>query len=1159
MNPDHARSDECFAQLLDEYEELLADALSPAEALAALRSRRTGFPGCLDNLATVLRLVERVWPAPPQYPAGEHTPGCPPRPDAQELEIKQTAPGFPVVPGYELLGELGRGGMGVVYQARQIRLGRLVALKVVRAGGQADERELRRFRDEAEAMACLQHPNIAQVYEVGDWYSDEVGVPLPYLTMELVEGVNLAQYLAGAALDSRQAAALVETLARALQYAHEHGVIHRDLKPANVLVVNGGIPSQSECGSADYRGVKIVDFGLAKRLDAASLTQSGTMLGTPAYMAPEQTDGLRPDCGPAVDVYALGTVLYESLAGRPPFQAATPLEILDCVRSQEALPPSRLNPRVSRDLDIICLKCLQKEPKKRYPSAGQLADDLRRFLSGEPIRARQAGAAERCWRWCRRRPAVAALLAVFVAAFAGVTWFWRDAVAEQQLAETHARKARENEERAREGERRAETSAAVAYQALGELTHLVTTPFPGKSEDEVHLRLRGLEKVIDHLVRLGAERDGSRAQRFMLANTCTMLGTYCRLHRQWHKGQPVLEAACRYWRALREDEPVDVNLREGLATASKELGHVLANQGRREAALGAYREAHALWGGLARECGECRQEVFELEAVTCISSLLVADGRLQDAILFLESRDVDLTRLSRRGASEGRLGHAVLHLRVNLGDLHVRVGRPEQAIQTWAHALTQAAWRLEKEPADVELESEMGRCCQRFMDLGYDPRSRAWDASDPVLVRMLESQRAHLFRAARNNAREGGLAHALARLWMNLGERHLRQGHPEQAIQAWADALVHFVRLVEKNPGSMGLQNELVHCCGRLVQLGCEPRHHAAIAPIFEGPGNPFSTLFPLCSQHASLNDLMATILDYPRRLQPTGHKDMAGLAAYQELAAKQRQRIRERPADRGAAAVLLATLTILADQARLLRLEDSGGHARAAAGLIRELTLSCESEDEWLQTVLARRALEVSVYLRHAGDLQCSLQMAEQARDIFRRLWLAQPSQLLYGVGLSDAWSEIAKTSWQFGWRDQTCITFERALDAARVAHAQAPSVRKYQQVLSDRYHRLGRFLCEDGRWLEAGMCFLERPWLTWDDARRLEDVARELAELAAEMGKRERSVAEEAARHTYLVHSARCKQRASELASGRKPGHSLPSLPAGLPDAAKQASGHK
>jgi tetratricopeptide (TPR) repeat protein len=300
----------------------------------------------------------------------------------------------PTVPGYTILGELGRGAMGVVYKAQQKGLNRLVALKMMLAGGHAGAEQLARFHTEAKAVARLQNPNIVQIYDVGECDG------LPYFSLEFVDGGTLHDRLGGKTQPPKDAARMIETLARAMDCAHQLGIIHRDLKPANVLMTANGI-------------LKISDFGLAKRLEGedSGQTRSGTLMGTPSYMSPEQARGDIRDIGPAADQYALGAMLYEMLTGRPPFQGASILDTLEQVRTHEPVPPSRLQPTVPRDLETICLRTLQKEPRKRYTTTADLAEDLRRFHAGEPILARPVGKIERTWRWCKRNPKVAVLTA----------------------------------------------------------------------------------------------------------------------------------------------------------------------------------------------------------------------------------------------------------------------------------------------------------------------------------------------------------------------------------------------------------------------------------------------------------------------------------------------------------------------------------------------------------------------------------------------------------------------------------------------------------------------------------------------------------------------------------------------------------------------------
>jgi formylglycine-generating enzyme required for sulfatase activity len=332
---------------------------------------------------------------------------------------------YPEVPGYEILGVLGHGGMGVVYRARQLQANRLVALKMIRAVEHASPTDRLRFQIETEAVARLQHPHIVQLYEAAEVRGQ------PYFSLEFCDGGTLTEQLKKQRPSPREAAELIETLARAMHYAHLRGVVHRDLKPGNVLLAGA------------QRVPKITDFGLAKRIDAEArdISQSGAIMGTASYMAPEQAAGKVRDTGPAADVYALGALLYECLTGRPPFDGPQHV-VLVSVLNDEPVPPSRLGAKVPADLETICLKCLSKEPARRYASAEELANDLRRFQVGEPIRARPVGAVERTWKWARRRPALAALLGVVLLALVSLAVLLTVALDREQKARQEADKAR---------------------------------------------------------------------------------------------------------------------------------------------------------------------------------------------------------------------------------------------------------------------------------------------------------------------------------------------------------------------------------------------------------------------------------------------------------------------------------------------------------------------------------------------------------------------------------------------------------------------------------------------------------------------------------------------------------------------------------------------
>jgi serine/threonine protein kinase len=454
------------------------------------------------------------------------------------------------VAGYEILGVLGRGAMGVVYKARQRGLKRVVALKMILAGGHAGEHELARFRVEADAVAQLQHPNIVQIYEVGDEDSR------PFFSLEYVDGGSLSKKIGGTPQPPVEAAAMVRQLAQGMECAHQNGVIHRDLKPANILLTHDGVP-------------KITDFGLAKRLeDEAGQTHSGTILGTPSYMAPEQAEGKIHEIGPLADVYALGAILYEMLTGRAPFKAASVLDTLHQVRTQEPVGPTQLQPKVPRDLETICLKCLQKDPAKRYETAGTLAEDLRRFQSGEPIKARPVGRVERLWRWCRRNPKVAALLAgvaVALVLWAGTATFLgvqlsleKDETERQKLqAQTNEVKALREADRANKNKETADANAEKARQ--------------------------GGEKALESLVNLGQEVQARLHSRRLVRQ----VGQEVRALRD-----DILGVLRRNMLGLTERLEKTEITPFGRVAAYVSLGDLLQNLGQGEEASGQFQQAY---------------------------------------------------------------------------------------------------------------------------------------------------------------------------------------------------------------------------------------------------------------------------------------------------------------------------------------------------------------------------------------------------------------------------------------------------------------------------------------------------------------------------------------------------------------------------------------
>lgn len=353
---------------------------------------------------------------------------------------------------YELLAEIARGGMGVVYKARQQKLNRTVALKMILSGELASEEEVLRFQTEAESAASLSHPNIVNIHDVG------VEAGHHFFSMDYIEGRNLGELILENPLPVRQAATYLLEIAQAIEYAHQQGILHRDLKPSNILI--------------DHTGAShITDFGLAKQIQkGGQLTGTGQLLGTPAYMSPEQAAGEREQFGPTMDVYSLGAVLYELITGRPPFRAESTLELIIQVLELDPIAPQLMNPKIPRDLETICLKCLAKDPRRRYATAAELAADLDRWLHDRPIEARPVSSLERSWRWCRRRPAIATLsIAVAVAIMVGTYTSWRYAIQARHEAST-ARLAQKDATRSFEKaqEARDQAEAAQVRASAGE-------------------------------------------------------------------------------------------------------------------------------------------------------------------------------------------------------------------------------------------------------------------------------------------------------------------------------------------------------------------------------------------------------------------------------------------------------------------------------------------------------------------------------------------------------------------------------------------------------------------------------------------------------------------------------------------------------------------
>lgn len=679
---------------------------------------------------------------------------------------------FPYVRGYEILGELGRGGMGVVYKARQIKLNRIVALKMVLAGAHAGSEALARFFTEAEAVALLVHPNIVQIFEV----SEHDGIP--FFSLEYVSGGSLAEKLAREPMPATDAARFVEALARAMNAAHSHGVIHRDLKPANVLITSEGVP-------------KITDFGLAKRMESDSgQTRSGTLMGTPNYMAPEQAKGDTRKIGPAADIYAIGVILYECLTGRTPFVGTSVMDTLHQVQNQEAVPPSYLQPKVPSDLETICLKCLQKEPEKRYGNAGELADDLQRFLDGKPIQARPISTTERLLRWGKRNPRVAVLSASLVAlllttAIGSTIAAYRISQARQtaEIASRWFEQKAKSEERLRGV---ADTNAKIASDqsslALNTLATLVVkvqeqlddAPRTQQlKKDLLATAMTGLKQVAEHaekststeatmaaahmkmgqmFMQLGDtaaaydqfERCHQITEKRALANpdwaasqanlaaTFIMLGNMSQqIRRDMKASVGYYEKAIAIYEAVIEnpkgngERPVDpIVARRAMAAAATQLAVVLLRMGNPSAAASDFDKALKIRQEIAREQPANEQFALELStAYLALAEVHFRSGERKKAFEDCENCLAVRQKLVQEHPENLRYQRELSVIYGNFGDFRLHCDEPDAARPLYEKNLELSRKLAAEDPKNAELQRDLSVALLRNGILAYETKS----------------------------------------------------------------------------------------------------------------------------------------------------------------------------------------------------------------------------------------------------------------------------------------------------------------------------------------------------------------------------------------------------------------------------------------------------
>jgi tetratricopeptide (TPR) repeat protein len=767
---------------------------------------------------------------------------------------------WPSIPGLELVDVLGSGGMGVVFKARQATLDRDVAVKFLRDTHRGDPGLRERFLHEARAVARLRHPNLVQVYEFGEVPTAGGTTSQPYLVLEYVSGGSLADLLHGSPQPPGEAARLVETLADAIHYAHQQGVIHRDLKPANILL-QSTTGDTGDTGERQQRGPlssfpvspvspvvhslpKITDFGLAKFQAGSDLTQYGEVLGTPSYMAPEQATGKFGPVTSAVDVYGLGAILYETLTGRPPFAAATVDATLGLVRQDEPVPPRRLQPTVPRDLETICLKCLRKEAGRRYASARELADDLRRFRAGEPIRARPVGTGERVVGWCRRNPGVAGLLAalvlVFLAGSAAVLWQW-------QRASRNAAAFRRERDTAHQEKERSEHHLQLVHDRVDRLDQLgrglLQRPGQYRAGQAV------LEEALGFYQDLLPEEGNDPRVRREAAHLFGQVSAIYLALGQMDKAADALDRRASLLTSLVEEEPASKPLRIRLADSHRWRGNALRDLGKVREAREAYDQALKLHVGLLRESpGEARYQVALANTLLNTADLLSHRDQA-DELELLYRRILDLDRAAIRAEPGNPEFRAELALALgDQGLFYLNTGRGPEAEAALCEAVeihqkllddghlrgsveryaARSYVRLGQVLAAAGREEAAEQCCQKAVDL-----------LDPFVKQLPES-------AIRRVSLAKALA-AQAHLLNDLGRRRKAEAIRRQVIR-------HYETLKKDFPEDPQHRRNLVQSYLELVSLLCDLGRQTEAA-------EPYRKALELESEDAGINNALAWFL----------------------------------------------------------------------------------------------------------------------------------------------------------------------------------------------------------------------------------------------------------------------------------------------------------
>eukprot|EP00913_Durusdinium_trenchii_P005667 g5285.t1 len=770
---------------------------------------------------------------------------------------------------YELIEEIARGGMGIVFKATQISLNRVVALKTIKSGELAGKAEMQRFRAEAEAAAGLDHPNIVPIYEVGEQNGQQ------FFSMGFVDGQGLDARLKAGPLPPREAVELIRTISEAVQYAHDNGVIHRDLKPANVLIDSDGKP-------------RITDFGLAKNIATDSgMTTTGQIIGTPSFMPPEQAAGKSAEIGPLADVYSLGAMLYALLTGRPPFQAANVMETLKQVLEQEPVSPRVINPAVDQDLETICLKCLRKEPDNRYGAADELAHELDRFLKDKPILARPVKRVERAWRWCRRNPlgaTIAALVSLILVASPVVAAIQ---IQLKRAANESARIALETQERLKEETKRANTQATNAKRERDTAVRLAR-----KLETSRASLKAAVDKYVDAVLEdeILADLKHQALRKKLLADALLNYKSYIRNHE--HDEQSLAEIHDALGRIA------DISRRTGfeadtLAVYRQGL-EVLQRLVRENPSASKYRRALAFCydsiGGLHRAMGRLNDASAAFQQALAIFQQLMDEnpnvpefrrglGRTQTNIgmLYFENRQYAKAEIPLRKALEIR--HEVMKQtrtvakdqsnlatsHYNLGVLYARLRRAPEALAAISNARTILKRLTEESPATNSYQVRLA-AANDVLGVIYEQIGKPLEAlaAHQRAVRILK---ALVHKSPTITDYSGRLAASLN----NIGLLQQMMKNPNEALKGYEESLEIHMRLASENPKILRYRLRLGHAHVNIGSFYRATRKPAAALTAFQQAATIFERLAtesPKAADHheshaVSLNNIGILFLQY--------------------------------------------------------------------------------------------------------------------------------------------------------------------------------------------------------------------------------------------------------------------------------------------------------